>query len=379
VFYGLPDFRQPFFYSFTKFYSLEERSMSKRIPVAILGATGTVGQRFIQLLDGHPWFEVTALTGSERSAGRKYAAACHWVLPEPMPAWAADLEIVPSEANRLDVPLAFSALPAISAHDVEPELASHGIFVCSDASSYRTETDVPILLPEVNPDHAALIAVQQRRRGWSGAIVTNPNCTSTGMTVALKALQDAFGLKSIFAVSMQALSGAGYPGVASMDILDNVIPNISGEENKVEWEPRKMLGTLKGDHISLAKVNISAHSNRVAVSDGHMVCLSIALKKPASPEEVEAALEAYQAPLVSRDLPSAPRPAIVVRREHDRPQPRLDRLTGKGMTTSVGRVRRDPLFDVKMVVLSHNTIRGAAGGSIYNAELLVQQQYIPQG
>jgi aspartate-semialdehyde dehydrogenase len=233
--------------------------------------------------------------------------------------------------------------------------------------------DVPILLPEVNADHTGILTAQRSKRGWRGGIVTNPNCTCTGMTVALKALKDAFGLRRVFVVSLQALSGAGYPGVASLDIIDNVIPNIQGEEEKVEQEPRKMLGTFGDGRISLAEFIISAHTNRVAVRDGHLVCLSVELKTPSGIEAAAKALESYTAPQASRDLPSAPNPVILVRQEDERPQPRLDRMTGKGMTTVVGRLRSDPLFHLKMVVLSHNTIRGAAGGSIYNAELLVKQ------
>jgi aspartate-semialdehyde dehydrogenase len=236
--------------------------------------------------------------------------------------------------------------------------------------------DVPILFPEVNPEHAHMLTAQQQNHVWSGGIVTNSNCTSTGVSVALKALQDTFGLKKIFAVSMQALSGAGYPGVASMDIIDNVIPYISGEEEKVETEPRKILGKLVGQTIQPAEFNISAHTNRVAVVDGHTVCLSIELDQKTNPKEAARVLREYQAPEISRGLPSAPDPVIKVLDEPNRPQPRLDRMTGKGMTTVVGRVREDPIFDLKMVVLSHNTIRGAAGGSIYNAELLVKLGYV---
>lgn len=347
--------------------------MSERIPVAVLAATGSVGQRFIQLLDGHPWFEVTCLTGSDRSIGQKFGEACHWVLPEPMPAWARDMMVVPTTPEAADAPLAFSALPTGIAKEVEPLFAQAGIKVCSNASAYRTEPDVPILLPEVNPEHTGLVEIQRRNRGWSGYIVTNPNCTSTGMTVVLKALQNAFGLSLVFAVSLQALSGAGYPGVPSIDIIDNVIPYIGGEEEKVEWEPRKMLGTLEGEEVELAPFAISAQTNRVAVSDGHIVCLTVELRERADIRRVARVLREYQAPAVSADLPSAPRPVIVVRDEPDRPQPRLDRMTGGGMTTVVGRLRPDSVFDLRLVCLSHNTVRGAAGGSIYNAELLTQQ------
>jgi aspartate-semialdehyde dehydrogenase len=251
------------------------------------------------------------------------------------------------------------------------------VTVCSNASAYRREPDVPVLLPEVNPEQASIVPIQRRLRGWSGAIVCNPNCTATGLTVALKALQDSFGLSRAFVVSLQAISGAGYPGVASMDIIDNVIPYIgSDEEGKVESEPQKMLGHVVGNAIQPADFLISAHTNRVAVSDGHMVCLSVELKHKPSLEEVAHALSAYQAPEVSRDLPWAPRPPILLRSEVDRPQPRLDRWAGKGMTTVVGRLRPDPLFHYKMVILSHNTVRGAAGGSLYNGELLVAMDLV---
>ncbi len=348
-----------------------------KIPVAVLAATGSVGQRFVQLLDHHPWFEVVALTGSERGHGKTYGEVCRWLLAEPMPEWAKKMPVLPSEAGALNgARLAFSALPAETARLVEPALAQAGLAVCSNASAFRREADVPLLIPEVNPEHARLVEVQRKKRGWTGWIATNPNCTSTGMTIALKALQDAFGLKRVFAVSLQALSGAGYPGVASLDIADNVIPFISGEEEKVEWEPRKMLGKLDGEEVRLAGIGISAHTNRVAVTDGHLVCLTVELEQRAAPEQASAVLAAFKAPPAVTELPSAPRPVIVVREEENRPQPRLDRLTGGGMTTVVGRVRADNLFDLRLTVLSHNTIRGAAGGSLLNAELMVQMGYV---
>ncbi len=348
------------------------------IPVAILGATGTVGQRFISLLDGHPWFRVVALTGSARREGQRYGDTVHWLLSSPLPAWAADMPLLPTDPASLDgVALAFSALPSDVAREVEPRLASQGIWVCSNASAFRKEPDVPILLPEINAEHIAVLRQQQANRGWKAGIVTNSNCTSSGLSVALKALDNAFGLKAAFVVSMQAISGAGYPGVASLDIVGNVIPYIGGEEAKVEWEPRKMLGALAEDGIRLADFQISAHTNRVPVVDGHTVVASVALeRRPADPEEAIRALEAYQPPEIARGLPSTPQPVIVVRREPDRPQPRLDALTGRGMTTVVGRVRPDPIWDLKFVVVSHNTVRGAAGGAVYNAELLVSQGWV---
>lgn len=347
-----------------------------QIPVAVLGATGSVGQRFISLLDNHPWFKVVALAASDRSVGQKFSDACRWVLNDPMPEYARDMVVVPAAPDSVQAKIVFSALHNEIAKDLEPQFAQAGAAVCSNASSYRRAQDVPILLPEINAEHIQLVKAQREQRGWSGCILTNPNCTSTGLTVALKALDEAFGVTKVFAVSLQALSGAGYPGVSSLDIIDNVIPNIGGEEEKVEWEPRKMLGKLNGDKIDLADITFSVHTNRVAVIDGHTVCVSLELARPADPETAEAILRAYTAPESARELPSSPRPVISVRSEADRPQPRLDRLTGKGMTTVVGRVRRDPILDLKFVVLSHNTIRGAAGGSIYNAELLVNENLL---
>ena len=344
-----------------------------QIPVAVLGATGSVGQRFVSLLDHHPWFKVVALAASDRSVGQKYADACRWVIKDPMPEFAREMVVVPATLDCVDAKIVFSALHNEIARDLEPQFAQAGAAVCSNASSYRRGEDVPLLLPEVNAQHVYLVKEQRKIRGWSGCILTNPNCTSTGLTVALKALDDAFGVNKVFAVSLQALSGAGYPGVPSLDIIDNVIPNIKGEEEKVEWEPRKMLGKLTNNKIEMAGIQFSAHTNRVAVVDGHTVCASVELTRPADPETAEAILRDYRGPASARELPSSPRPVIEVRIEADRPQPRLDRLTGKGMTTVVGRLRRDPILDLKFVVLSHNTIRGAAGGSIYNAELLVNE------
>ena len=347
-----------------------------QIPVAVLGATGSVGQRFISLLDNHPWFKVVALAASDRSVGQPYAQACRWVLNDPMPEFAREMVVVPATPECIDAKIVFSALHNEIAKDLEPQFAQAGFAVCSNASSYRRAEDVPLLLPEVNADHIQLVKIQREQRGWSGCILTNPNCTSTGLTVALKALDDSFGVKKVFAVSLQALSGAGYPGIPSLDISDNVIPNINGEEEKVEWEPRKMLGKFNNNKIDLADIKFSAQTNRVAVIDGHTVCASVQLEKSVEPEVAIQALREYTAPPSARELPSSPRPAIEVRDEADRPQPRLDRLTGKGMTTVVGRVRRDPILDLKFVVLSHNTIRGAAGASIYNAELLVSENLL---
>jgi aspartate-semialdehyde dehydrogenase len=351
---------------------------SSQIPVAILGATGSVGQRFVSLLDNHPWFKVIALAASDRSAGQKYSQATRWVLDAPMPDYARDMFIVPANMDAVQAKIVFSALHSEVASELEPQFAEAGSAVCSNASSYRRTEDVPLLLPEINADHIHLVKAQRQNKGWSGCIVTNPNCTSTGLTIALKVLDKEFGVKKVFATSLQALSGAGYPGVSSLDIMDNVIPNVGngGEEEKVEWEPRKMLGKLNGNKIDLADMKFSVHTNRVAVIDGHTVCASVELEDSVEPEVAIQALCDYEALPSARELPSSPRPVIEVRNEVDRPQPRLDRLAGKGMTTVVGRVRRDPILDLKFVVLSHNTIRGAAGASIYNAELLVSEKLL---
>lgn len=345
------------------------------IPVAVLGATGAVGQRFVQLLEGHPLFRVVALTGSERSAGKKYREVCRWVLDTPMPAAVADLTVLDADA---DVPaqLVFSALPSTVAGPIEQRLAAAGHIVCSNASNHRMEPDVPLVIPEVNPDHLALITVQRRRRGWSGAIVTNPNCTSTPATMVLKPLLDTFGVRRMLLVSMQALSGAGYPGVPSYDIVDNVIPFIGGEEPKLEVEPQKMLGQLRDETIVPASFTTSAHCNRVPVLEGHLVCLSIELERKASSDEIATVLSNFRGLPQELRLPTAPEPPIIVRNEPDRPQPRRDRDAGRGMATVVGRIRPCSLFDIKLIALSHNTIRGAAGASILNAELMHAQGWL---
>ncbi|MEI8132814.1 MAG: aspartate-semialdehyde dehydrogenase [Leptolinea sp.] len=350
--------------------------MNKKIPVAILGANGSVGQRFVQLLENHPWFEIQCLTGSDRSIGKPFTQSCHWILPERMPETAAGMVLQNNEDAIKNCRIAFSAMPADQAREVEPALAAAGLAVVSNASAFRMEKDVPILLPEINPEHTELVRIQQKNRGWKGFIVTNPNCTSTGMTIALKPLLDNFGIKKLMAVSLQALSGAGYPGVASLDIIDNVVPFIKGEEEKVESEPLKMLGKVDAGVIRNANFVISAHTNRVAVTDGHIVCVSMQCEKDIKPRDAAEVLKNYLCPEISKELPSTPWPVICVRDEADRPQPRLDRGTGNGMTTTVGRIRSDPIFGLKFVVLSHNTIRGAAGGAVYNAELLVNQGLI---
>jgi aspartate-semialdehyde dehydrogenase len=294
------------------------------------------------------------------------------MLSGDVPKWARNMPVVETKPG-LDADIVFSALPTKHAEEVEPEFAQAGHAVFSNAAAHRMEADVPLLIPEVNAEHSALVSVQRAKRGWSGSIVTNCNCTSTGLTVSLKPLLDTFGIQRLFAASLQASSGAGYPGVPSLDLLDNVVPYVRGEEGKIETEPLKMLGQLVGDHIGAPSIKISSHTNRVPVIDGHLVCVSVELEREATPDEVAAAMESFSAPEIVQELPSSPKHVIEVRRESDRPQPRRDRNAGNGMTTVVGRVRDDALFHVKYVVLSHNTVKGAAGGSLQNAELLVAE------
>jgi aspartate-semialdehyde dehydrogenase len=349
--------------------------MADRISVAVLGATGAVGQRFIQLLADHPWFEVAAVAASERSVGRPYAEAANWVIPGDPPPWLGDMIVQPLEPN-LSARVVFSALPSSVACQIEPVFAGAGYAVCSNASAYREEPGVPLLIPEVNADHVAMIPGQQAERGWSGFIVTSPNCTATGVVMPLKPLDEAFGVRKVFAASMQAISGAGYPGVASLDILDNVVPYIGGEEEKIESETRLMLGRMENGQRVEADVVISAQANRVPVLDGHTVCLSLGFETPPAVEDAMAVLADFRGPDIVRGLPSAPEHPILVRREPDRPQSRRDRDAEGGMAVTVGRVRTCPLLDLRLISVSHNTLRGAASGSILNAELLKAEGYL---
>jgi aspartate-semialdehyde dehydrogenase len=344
--------------------------MSK-IKTAILAATGTVGQRFASLLNDHPWFEVTVVTASEKSAGKRYTDAVNWVIPGDIPPNVANLTVQPTNDDLGDVLLVFSALPTAAAREIEPQLASAGYIVCSNASAMRMVDDVPLLVPEINYDHIGLIDAQRKNRGWDGLIVAAPNCSTTGTVFPLKILHDAFGLEQGHIVTMQAISGAGYPGVASFDILDNIMPYIGGEEEeKVETEPLKLLGTLNGGQIEFAGFTLSAQTHRVPVIDGHLAAISLKLRKKASIEQIIDAIESYQAPEAVRDLPSTPVKPVILRHEIDRPQPRRDRDAGDGMSISIGRVQPCSVFDVKLISLVHNTVRGAAGGAIHNAELL---------
>ena len=346
-----------------------------KIPVAVLGATGAVGQRFVQLLDAHPWFELKAVTGSDRTSGGLYSQVCRWVLDQDPPQAAGELTIRPSVPD-LPARIVFSALPAGIAREIEPQFAQAGYLVCSNASAYRQEPGIPLIIPEVNADHLALLSHQRRSQGWDGLIVTSPNCTTSGLAMTLKPLHQVFGVHQVFVTTMQAVSGAGYPGVSFMDIADNLIPLIPGEEGKIQEETRILLGDVDGSERKPADLGISVQANRVPVFDGHTLSMALKFERSAGPVEAIQVLEAFRGPAVIQDLPSAPERPLVVRSEPDRPQPRRDRMAGEGMAVSVGRVRACPLLDLRLVSVVHNTLRGAASGSILNAELLVAEGYI---
>lgn len=349
-----------------------------RREVAILGATGTVGQRFIELLTDHPWFEISVLAASERSAGKKYREACKWRMGSPMPKEIGEMTVVNTNLKEVkeagDVDFIFSALPGSVAGPVEEELASE-YPVVSKASAHRMEEDVPLLIPEVNPDHLELIPIQREKRGWSGFISTDPNCSTIQLAITLKALM-RFGLEKVIVSTMQALSGAGYPGVPSLDIIDNIVPYISGEEEKIELETKKILGRFVGDGIRAADVKISASCHRVNVKDGHLEAVYVELRDEPTAEEVKEAFRSFIGEPQRLKLPTAPERPIIVREEIDRPQPRFDREAGRGMSVVVGRVRRDPIMTVKYLCLGHNTIRGAAGAGVLSAELMAQRGLI---
>ncbi|GLV57334.1 aspartate-semialdehyde dehydrogenase [Dictyobacter sp. S3.2.2.5] len=348
----------------------------KKIPVGVLGATGMVGQRFIELLQGHPWFELVALAASDKHNGLPYAEVTAWRLSgSEMPVEAAQLPVVSCRPEAMPgVKAVFSALPGEIAGEIEIAFAQAGVAVFSNAKNHRMGADVPLLIPEVNADHIAAIPQQQKQRGWSGFIVTNANCSATPLVMALKPLQQAFGVSKALVTTMQAISGAGYPGVPSYDILDNVVPYIGGEEEKLESETLKMLGEWQeGRGFVDAPLAVSAHCNRVATREGHLECASIQLERSVGPEEIIAAWENYVPEPQAAGLPSAPRHALVYRREIDRPQTLRDRDAGNGMTVTLGRLRPCPLFSYKFVMLGHNTIRGAAGGSLLNAEWCVHK------
>ena len=352
------------------------RRSDKKFRAGVLGATGIVGQRLVKLLADHPWFELTEVAASERSSGKSYAEAVRWHLDAPIPDTARDL-VVKGLDPSLDCDFVFSALDSSVAGPAEEHFARAGYPVVSNSKNHRMDPDVPLLIPEVNAAHLDAIPLQQKNHGYdTGFIVTNPNCSTAGLVLVLKPLADAFGLEKIFVVTLQAISGAGYPGVASLDIQGNVIPFINGEEEKMEAEPQKLLGKWDGSRFVDAGLGLSAHCNRVPVLDGHLECVSVGLKKIASLDEVREALRNFEVDAVLASLPTAVRNPIVVLEEENRPQPRRDVHAGNGMAAVVGRVRECPLLDVKLTLLSHNLVRGAAGAALLNAELLAARGFL---
>lgn len=345
--------------------------METRIEVGVLGATGMVGQHFVKFLQGHPWFRLTWLGASDRSAGKKYRDAMKWHLGGVTPADAADRtvqECKPGNAPRL----LFSAMDAGVATEIERAFAEAGHVVVSNSKNHRMERDVPLLVPEINPDHLKVVPVQQRNRGWKGQIVTNPNCSTVVLTMGLAPLKP-FGITRVIATTLQAISGAGYPGVPSMDIMGNVIPFIGGEEEKMQQETQKILGDFHGDHIQPLDARVSAHCNRVPVVDGHTVTVSVELSGKAGEHDLRHAFESFTSLPQERKLPSAPPQPVIYMPEHDRPQPRRDVERERGMAAFVGRLRKCPALDWKFVALGHNTVRGAAGAAVLNAELMYSE------
>ncbi len=348
--------------------------MQKKLSVGILGATGMVGQRFIQLLEHHPWFEVAWLAASDRSADKPYGEAVKWRMKTPLPRNVAEMKVSPAGPKGAPK-IIFAALDADIARELEPQFADAGSAVVSNSSAWRMHPNVPLVIPEVNPDHLALIDDQTWRKQSGGFIVTNANCSAIGLVLALAPLHQKFGIEKIFVSTMQAVSGAGYPGVPSIDILGNVIPFIKNEEEKMEIETRKMLGALKGHEVELAHFGMTAHCNRVAVEDGHTESVSIALKKKASAEQIIDAWTSFRSVPQELKLPHAPVEPVLYDSRTDRPQPRFDVDRGNGMSSTCGRLRPCGLLDWKFTVLSHNTIRGAAGAALLNAELLKVKGY----
>jgi aspartate-semialdehyde dehydrogenase len=351
--------------------SAAKSSPIRRRSVAVLGATGAVGQAFIRLLADHPWFELTEVAASERSAGKSYADATRWIGGDAIPANVGAMTVQPCDPSNISAEIVFSALDAATAQDAEPAFARAGKVVLTNAKNYRMDPDVPLVIAEVNPSHLSVLDAQRRNRGWPGAIVANGNCAAIVAALPLAPIHERFGIANVFAVTMQAVSGAGYPGVPSLDILGNVIPFIKDEEPKIETEIQKFLGTVEADVIRSAPFGVSAHANRVPVEHGHTVCMSIALETHADARDVERAIADWQGADAARRLPSAPPRAVSVSNESDHPQPRRHVGAGNGMTVIVGRVRSDPILDVKLVAMGHNIVRGAAGASVLNAELMV--------
>lgn len=347
--------------------------MQSKHPIGILGATGMVGQRYIQLLEDHPWFEIAWLAASDRSSGKCYGDAAKWRLDTPLPERIAKMPVSPADPEGApfgSVPKTiFASVDAAIARELEPKFANAGCAVLSNSSAFRMTPNVPLVIPEVNAEHLHLIEEQPSRKQTGGYMVTNPNCSTIGLVMALKPIEERFGIEQIFVTTMQAVSGAGYPGVASMDIFDNVVPYIGSEEEKMEAETLKLLGRLEGHAVAPLAAKITAHCNRVPVVDGHTECVSIKLSRKATADEILAAWDNYK-PLAGRDLPLAPKQPVQFAAQPDRPQPRLDRNRERGMAVTVGRLRPCNLLDWKFVVLSHNTVRGAAGATILNAELL---------
>jgi aspartate-semialdehyde dehydrogenase len=346
--------------------------MTAKIPVTVLGATGTVGQKFIRLLADHPWFEVAAVAASSASAGNRYGEIVRWREQIAIPERIAGMTVQEC-TPPLPGPIVFGALDADVAGPVEQAFAAAGQYVVTNTRNHRMDPDVPLLIPEANLDHLALVDRQQQGRGWAGAILANPNCSTAALVLALAPLHRAFGIEKLFVSTMQAVSGAGYPGVASLDILGNVVPFIGSEEEKIERESRKILGTMGPEGVTPAGFAVSAHTNRVATVDGHMATVSVGFRKRATPEEAVAVLRDFRANPRVACLPSSPTPPIEVEARPDRPQPRLDLERGRGMAVTVGRVRPCPILDLRLVLLGHNTIRGAAGQAVQIAELLVAE------
>ncbi len=351
--------------------------VNTRIPVALLGATGLVGQRLVAALEGHPNFALSCVAASARSVGRPYGEAVHWRLPGAIPTAAAKLVVEPCDPAHVKARLVFSAIDAEVAYDTEAGFAAAGRVVVSNARSHRMAPDVPLLIPEINATHLELIEQQRSTRGWGGFIVTNPNCSTIGLCLALAPLQASVGIESVIVTTLQAISGAGYPGVSAMDLLDNVVPFVPGEEAKIESEPKKIFGHISASGVASCALEISSQTHRVPVMDGHLLAISLRTRERISPQRARRLFEEYRAPGEIVALPSSPERLFRVASAEDRPQPRLDRNAGHGMTVTVGRLRSCPVLDLRFEALSHNTVRGAAGGTLLIAELLAARGLLP--
>jgi aspartate-semialdehyde dehydrogenase len=349
--------------------------MDRKTPVGVLGATGMVGQHFVKFLQDHPWFEITWVGASDRSSGKKYCDATHWRLEGSMPSAVAGLMVSDCKPGTGAPELVFSAMDASVATEIERAFAEAGHTVVSNSKNHRMDRDVPLLVPEINADHLRLLKAQKEGRKWKGQIVTNPNCSTVALTMGLAPLVP-FGIKAVLVTTMQAISGAGYPGVPSMDIMGNVIPYIGGEEEKMQVETQKILGAFAGDHIADLPAAVSAHCNRVPVIDGHTVAVSVTLEQSVTKAELLAAYRNFDALPQQKGLPSAPKPAVLYLDEDNRPQPRRDAMRGNGMTVTVGRLRECPVLGWKFVCMGHNTIRGAAGAAVLNAEMMLEEGLI---